>query len=369
MRSVIRTVDRWIFGAYHAAPADLAIFRILYSAYLLLSMVPTALWVDRMPHAFFSPPVGMTALVGGFPPAGVMAALNAGLVVVAGLLLVGWRTPTVSVATGVLLLAIKSVEYSDGKINHDILLVLMPLLLAGSGWGSALSVDARRGAPHPLRPRPSWALALTAFVIGWAMFGAGAIKALTGWLDPATKSTYGYLAANVLVTGREPPLGGPALGWNAPLAWEVADWAAVIMEVGFLLAMLHPRAFRSILAVACLFHLGVWMLFDIPYSAVLMYGAFVAWSPLVARWEWGRRILVPGWAPSPWKAAVAVGAAWCAGAVAVAAGAPLELLLHLHLQEMIILAGAAAGAVHLAHPLVRRLLAAPALPHQPSAAG
>ena len=119
MRALMARVDGWIFGAYAAAPADLALYRIAYAAYALLAVAPVALWVDGAPRAFFSPPPGVAALATGFPPAGLLPALNLLLVALLGLLLVGWRTPAVSVATSLVLLWIKSWEYADGKINHD----------------------------------------------------------------------------------------------------------------------------------------------------------------------------------------------------------------------------------------------------------
>lgn len=356
MRALTGWLDRWIFGAYHASPADLGLYRVLYAAYVLLAMVPAGLWVDGVPRAFFSPTPSVAALFTDFPPAGMMAALNVLAVVAAGLLLVGWRTPTASVAVGVLLLSIKTWEYSTGKINHDVLMVLVPLLFAGSGWGRAFSVDARRaGEAEPVRPRPSWALALLAFIIGISMFGAGALKLLTGWLDLATQSTYGHLVVNNLGAGREPWLADLALSTRSALVWETADWTATLMELAFVAAMLHPRALRALMAVACLFHLGVWLAFDIVFAQnVLAYGAFVAYAPVLARRPWGRAALAPGWTPSRRAAAAALVLALLAGGVGIVAGAPLEHLLHLQLQELIVIGGAVVSGVHLARILLPR---------------
>jgi MFS-type transporter involved in bile tolerance (Atg22 family) len=52
MRTLTRAIDRWIFGAYQAAPADLAVYRVLYAGWMLLAIVPVGLWVDGAPHAF-----------------------------------------------------------------------------------------------------------------------------------------------------------------------------------------------------------------------------------------------------------------------------------------------------------------------------
>lgn len=356
MRSLIRAVDRWMFEGYRAAPVDLAVYRILYAAYGLLAVVPAALWVDRAPRAFFNPPPGPAALATGFPPAGMLLGLNLLLVLLLGLLLVGWRTAPVSLATGAVLLLIKTWEYADGKINHDHFLVLIPLLLAGSGWGRALSVDARGGgAPGPSRRAPSWALALVAFVVGLSMFGAGALKLMTGWLDPAVHSTYGHLVVNNMGVGRSTWLSTWALAWDVPVLWEAADWSAALLEAAFLVAMLRQRAFHVGLALACWFHLGVWLLFSIVFSSnVLAYGAFVAWGPLLARWPAARGRLERGWTPSRRTTALALGSAWAVGAAGVAAGEPLEYLLGLQLQELVLVIGAAGGAAYLLRGLFRR---------------
>jgi hypothetical protein len=296
--------------------------------------------------------VGLAALADGFPSAWVMPALNAALVVAAALLTVGWRTPAASLATGTLLLLLKSWEYADGKINHDVLLVLAPLLLAFSGWGAAWSVDAwRRPVSAPQRLRPSSPLALVAFAIALSMFSAGALKLLTGWLDPAVHSTYGHLVINHVATGRETWLSTAALASDSGWLWEPADWAATLLELCFVGAVLHPRAMRVAVSLACLFHLGVWLLFDIVFAAnVLAYAAFVPYATLAARFT-GR---LPAVTPPRRLLYAGCAAAVGLGLAGLAVREPLEARLGVQLQEALILAGAAAGAAYLLRALLPR---------------
>lgn len=342
-------VDRWIFERYTASPADLGAYRIAYALFVLLAMVPVAPWLGCEPAAFFSPPAGPAALFGGFAPGWLMLALNCALAVLLALLLVGWRTRWVSAGTGVLLLALKACEYADGKINHDILLVLLPLLLAASGWGRTWSLDAARAREADAgTPRPSWPLALLAFVIGAAMLWAGALKLLTGWADPEVHATYGHLVANNLGTGRSTWPSGLALATDSGWLWKPADWLTLALEVGFVATVFHPRALRLAISVACLFHLATWLLFDIVFSPNLIaYGAFVAWGPGLAARARGERLAFRDGALRPRAAVLALAGAAAAGAVAIAAGRPLEALLGLQLNEALVVAGALLGGRYL----------------------
>lgn len=348
MRALSTLVNRWMFDTYTTSPAALGVYRIAYSVFALLMMVPTATWLRDMPRAFFNPPVSLAALFAGFPAPAVIYLLNAVALVLLALLLVGWRVPAVSVATACVLLVLKSWDYSTGKINHDILLVIAPLVLAGSGWGNALSVDAARGRePAPERARPSWHLALFAFITGLAMSTAGALKLAFGWLDPSVQATYRHLVMNNAGVGRSTWLSEILLRVDSAWLWKPADWSTVVLEIAFLPAILHPRAFRTVLAVATLFHLGVWLLFDIVFAPnVVAYGVFFTGTAGVAAWL-SRRAPFHGWAlPAP-AAAVAVAVAVAAGGAAIAAGRPLHELAHLPLEPIVVATAAVAGAAYL----------------------
>lgn len=279
---MIESIECRALRSHESAPADLAVFRILFALFVLWRVALGAPWLEGLPDVFFNPPLGLAAVFTGFPAPGVVTALNSVLIVAVTALLLGYRTRAASWVSGFALLAVNTWAYAVGKINHDILLIVTPLVLAGSGWGDRFSLDAQR---HPAGGRGEMGnagrMALLALLIGGAMASAGAMKALTGWLDPSLLCTYGHLVVNSEAVGREPLLASALRGIDAAPFWKTLDVLVVGLELGFAPAALHRRAFMLVLALATLFHLGVMLLFDIPFASNLVtYGAFVPWTRL-----------------------------------------------------------------------------------------
>jgi uncharacterized membrane protein YphA (DoxX/SURF4 family) len=280
-RLMART-DAWIFEEYRASTMDLAIFRIIYALFMLLTVPPVAPWIARAPHAFFSPPVSLAVLFPDFPPAWLLTMLNLGLAALLSLLLVGWKTRMVSLGTAALLLVLKSFEYSMGKINHDILLIVIPLVMAFSTWGGAWSIDSCAKQTSPEREeRGQWCLSYLALLIAVGMLTAGWAKITSGWLDLSTHCTYGHLAFNNFVIGRDSLPARMALKLGPSPVWKIADWSAILLETGFIVAILKRRFWHWALIAAVLFHAAIWALFHIVFAAnVLAYGAFVPFARL-----------------------------------------------------------------------------------------
>ena len=127
-------VDHFIFEEYKTSVQGLGIYRIFFAAYIVLLVLPNHLWVSHFPDSFFNPPTGLTLFFTGFPGAWFFLAAN-GLATVAGVcLLFGYRTRLASVSLALLMLMVNYWAYSFGKIDHDIFLVLIPLLLQHAGW-------------------------------------------------------------------------------------------------------------------------------------------------------------------------------------------------------------------------------------------
>ncbi|MDX1872743.1 hypothetical protein SBI67_11460 [Mycolicibacterium sp. 120266] len=278
---IAETFDRWVDSGPFT-PADLGICRIIY-AISALFIVPDIAWLGRYPDFMFHAPPGPLRLFSGFPSPGVLIGLELLRSLTLILLGMGLWTRFVSLAAAVMLFVTYGLMYCLGKVDHTILLLLVPLVLAFADWGNRYSVDAYRrgGATVPQR---QWPLRLLALLIGWGFFTAALTKLLTGWLSWSSQAARGYFVLGFLTEGRTYWLADWLAAHDMRAVWELVDWLTVIFEFAFLLAMPWWRAFRTVLAVATTFHLGVLLTMGIDFSsAVVAYGAFVSWS-VIARW-------------------------------------------------------------------------------------
>jgi hypothetical protein len=183
--------------------------------------------------------------------------------------------------------------YSFGKINHDILMILMLPIMQVAGWSKAYSIDALRHRAGQTGTRP-WAIALMAFIVALCMFSAALAKATTGWLDPHSHSVHAHLLFNYFVISRTNWLIKPVLFIHSGAFWEFFDYSTILLEAAFLFTVAWRPAFRVVCAFACFFHLGIAVTMEIAYvSNLIAYAAFFDWSvlehrvPHLARaWNW-----------------------------------------------------------------------------------
>jgi uncharacterized membrane protein YphA (DoxX/SURF4 family) len=282
--------ERWLFESYRTDPASLGLYRIVFAT-LLLADLPLHLWIPRFPDSFFDPPIGMTLFFAGFPRAWFFYVLDAGLVVALSCLLFGLRTRLASLNVALLLFVGNAWSYSFGKINHDILYVLVPLVMAFSSWGDRYSLDARLGR-RSNELASAWPVCLLLVLTAAAMGYAGIVKATSGWLDPSTSAVRGHMTAHNFMGASAPAFGTWLLRFDVPALWEAADAATIGLEAGFLLAMFSRRLMRLWCALAAIFHALVFFAFNIsPFLCnLLVYAVLIDWSFVLAR-------LVPG--PSP----------------------------------------------------------------------
>ena len=295
---MISRAERWIFTAYSGQLAGLPLVRIVY-AITLLWHAPRSFYAREFEaggRSLLDPPPGpaawMVALFDGLPPVAVTGALEAGLVLAALCLLVGYLTPIASVACGVLWVLTSLPGFSIGKVDHDILLGVVPLCLAASGWGRELSVDngvRRRGGLPPTFAEDhgggrAWTVALLALAVGVSMGFSGVTKAMTGWLDPSRPAVLSKIVDNAAFYGRDAPLTRVFLDYHPRALWEAHDWVTVALECAFGLAWLRPRWIRTLCAVAVFFHAGVYLTMSILFlSNLIAYAPFADWRSIRRR--------------------------------------------------------------------------------------
>jgi hypothetical protein len=261
--------DRWSGFAYRRSAEWLAICRILYAASQLVgSQQGPARPLAALGGAFFFPPLGPFALLSGYPPVWVLDATYLCRDISLMALLVGYRTTLAGWIVGITQIALAGVRYSTGKIDHEFLIFVVPVVMSFAGWGNALSVDAlpdnaggsRRRAPGP-------ALAYLALLVGLTFFTSGFVKALSGWMDPGAAATRGYLLIfrqHLWSGGALNTMLGEIIGslW----LWKVMDYATVVFEMAVLVSVVQPAWFRTALTGALGFHLGAAALLRIDFS-------------------------------------------------------------------------------------------------------
>ena len=268
-----RWFHRWSALAYARSPEWLGVCRIAYAFALLAGWHPRPMRpLAALGAAFFFPPLGPFALLDGYPGLRAIQALSLGRDLSLVALLVGYRTRLAGCVVGLTQIALAGLRYSTGKIDHDILILALPIVMSGSAWGAALSVDAARTRPSVAPARSSGpALAYLALLIGVTFFTSGFLKALTGWLDPGAAATRGYLLAFLRQhPWRAQTVNTAMAALDVTWLWKPLDWATVVFELALLLAVARPIWFRGTLAVAMTFHLGVVALLNIDFSLLLL---------------------------------------------------------------------------------------------------
>lgn len=280
------TFSNWIFSEYESIYKSLRIYRIIYVILVFMVVLPKYLWISSYPDTFFLPRVSITLLFSGFPDATFFYVLSFLLTLSLVALLVGYKTFYSSLAVALLLFIGNSWEYSFGKVNHDIVLILIPFLLAFCSWGEKKPNDST-STSHYVSVIPIFAL-----LLALAMLTAAWAKISTGWLDPSTAALPGHLIRNYFVAGRETITASFLLSENNFYLFKFLDYSTVIIESAFILSIFSLRYFRLVCAFACLFHLGVQLSMEISFMTnVIAYALFVNWSYLL-KFERAENLLV-----------------------------------------------------------------------------
>lgn len=287
--------NRWIFHSFSVTVEGLGLMRIVLSLFLLFFLIPGEgighfLFLSNLPSDFYAAPPGPMMLIDQFPSFTILVTLYSVCIVSVFLMLIGYRTKTVSIVAGLTILLLQGVIFSIGKINHEILIASVPIIMAFSNWGAAFSVDSR--SEDKLIKIESWPLTFIAVLIGFMMFTAGFPKILGGWLDFTTQATEGHLLNQYYVRGRQDLLAGVAVNFQSTFFWELLDWGTVLFEIGFLIALFKKEWFKIFLSLAVLFHFSTMVSLNIAFLPnFLAYAIFLNWDGILSDWHrWHQKV-------------------------------------------------------------------------------
>lgn len=269
------TFNHWIFSEFDTINKSLPIYRVVYALFLLVIILPKYIWISDYPDTFFLPRIGITLFFTGFPDITFFYLINFLLIVSLLSLLVGYKTFYSSIAVALLLFIGNSWQYSFGKVNHDIVIIILPLLLSASCWGKQTSTK------NDIPKWYTWPVPIFALLLGLAMLTAAMAKIFSGWLDPSTSALTGHLVRYYFVAERETLTASFLLSQNSFYLFKVLDYSTIIIESAFIFTVFSLRYFRLACALACFFHLGVQLTLEISFTTnILAYALFVNWSYL-----------------------------------------------------------------------------------------
>ncbi|MFT5494970.1 MAG: putative membrane protein YphA (DoxX/SURF4 family) [Kiritimatiellia bacterium] len=293
-------LDRCIFDSWPMSHAQLATYRIFYASYMLFVIgVHRYAWLERMHDGFFHPPHPSIASLAfsGFPPAWVFYLVEGLIILSLFGILFGYRTRFFSILFTCTIVFGNSFAYSLGKINHNFIVQVVPMVMAFSSWGAVWSIDARKRRRTPDARGVSWPVTLMSVIMGLAYFSAGLPKLLGGWLSLDSMAVRGKLFTLYHVQERQDYLASFFIKVDAPWFWESMDWFTVAWEIGFVVAIFNPRVFRWFVGITVVFTLMVLLMLNI--VAIILYPLFLLFAmtliPCHATRLEGWLDRVPGW--------------------------------------------------------------------------
>lgn len=271
-----------LFEEYRLSYEALALYRILFAAaYIVLLGVPSFTWMSQIAPYFFEPQTFNIArwLVSGIPSFGVLLLLDGIVLLTLVGILFGFRTKLMSWGLTLSLLIGYTIQYSLGKIDHTIILVVVPAIMSFSGWEKCFSLDARR-VPRPVEGSPDgYVPFLMALVLGFGIFTASVPKLFGGWLLPDQSAVVYQFYARYYAFGGPAPLAPLFMGDIPAWAWKVGDYSAVLFEFLFFPAVLNKRVFQWFCGAAIVFHVANLLVLDIIFTSnLLVYLLFLRWS-------------------------------------------------------------------------------------------
>jgi Vitamin K-dependent gamma-carboxylase len=192
---------------------------------------------------------------------------------------------------------VTSYRNSWGMVFHNENLLVLHLLIIGTAdAGAALSLDARRlgHVPTPAG-RFGWPLRLMSIttMIVYALAGVAKLK-VTGfsWMDGDVLRN--YIAYDAMRKTQLGSIRSPIAGYIVQFAWPYVflSVATLLLELGGLFALLHPKLTRIWVAGAWLFHIGVFASMAIAFPYPLSGIAFASMFECERLWDVRRLALL-----------------------------------------------------------------------------
>lgn len=273
----VKQLDAFIFERYQLPTEALGIYRIVYAVSQLFIYFPVKLtWLSGLPSYLYDPPIySLGGLFTQFPSMPFLLVLQYLIPVLLVMLLFGFKTRWTSLALGLCLLVAYSFVYSLGKIDHNIIALLIPLIMAFSGWGSKYSMDEKSTSEKS----EGWPIALLVLLLSFAMFTAGFSKLIGGWLNPQTHAAQSIFYFTYFVDERRDLLAPLLIHVTNSTFWEVFDYMGVFFELAFIPAMFFPRVFRALIAFTVGFHLMNLLIMNITFTFnLIIYVMFIDWK-------------------------------------------------------------------------------------------
>ncbi len=307
--------DRWLFEAWRLPRGQLLGFRTIACAYVFFVGIATPLLLVDAPDALLRPPLGPFMWLSAYPPPWVHEGLRVVACIALALLVTGRAPRTSGAVASFCAMLVSGFAFSGaGKIDHNLLLVLAPLVC---GFATA-----PRGEGEGANDDRAWPVAAFAAVMGFSLFTSAVFKFTSGWLALEDSSVQGAQLRNLYVYGRDQLLAPLAARADVGWFWETLDWGTVAVEGVFLVAPFFPWLMRLAIVAMSGLHLGIVFLMNISFAGnIVVYAFFMRWPAIVVAWGEGSAAAL-GRVP----AAAAVAGGGLAGALLVAIGSPLARL-------------------------------------------
>ncbi|MFD6855988.1 hypothetical protein ACFWCF_01365 [Rhodococcus sp. NPDC060090] len=268
--------------AYRADATYLGFIRIAFALYVIFRPFDYS-WTSDIPDAFYQPAPGPFSLISEPPAPGFVTAIEVTQIILAVILLVGFRTIEVSVGLSITLILGAGIANSFGKVDHFILFELLPIGMAAAGWGAALSVDSRLRKNRGTNVGRTRGLPILLWggTVAFALFTAALPKAVSGWLDPDRQATRGFVSRDIEDPSKVGPLTTQVFEIDWHWLWKLLDYATILVEGWLIVLIFFPILFRMGIAIILFFHLGVYLTLGIEFdSYIFVYLPFFS-APLL----------------------------------------------------------------------------------------